>query len=381
MTQATDRPRTEVQQGEDSALAPKPFPQLRRFREWCEDKRERRCYESENGETYQHPVEHSYSYKAERQRFARFKDVERWFLDEYDTLTTVLLTYTCPRSEGETVVEHAKSFYPRTITRKRRDCLKATGRWDEYAGVSLLAPKDVAPTPTAQATHAHDFLLIPGFASSECFDPLREREGVDVSIRYHRSDKVQAPPSVNRADLERERGATTALSQEVGANLPGLAAIDGFRDMIEVDATTNSARHKAALDATDCPAYVERWCARMSCGEDGDPATNGVRRWRPLGRFSEIADLMKGERGYGSEDGGAKVESEDGEPADRDQNAPPNREDTTLSDEERAFVTEYVEADLPPDKDVIASNVEDNINALGGIARVDVLVEAIQEQL
>jgi hypothetical protein len=140
-------------------------------------------------------------------------------------------------------------------------------------------------------------IVIPSFVSSECFDPLRS-EGVDVSIRYHRSDKVEAPPSVNRLELEEERGATTALAQEVGSNLPVLSAIEDLREMVEMDESINSSRYKAKLDATHCPEYVERWCAHMSCGKDGKLDTSGVRRWRPLGRFSEIADAMKEEREY-----------------------------------------------------------------------------------
>ncbi|MDB2262509.1 hypothetical protein PM031_16935, partial [Halorubrum ezzemoulense] len=151
-------------------------------------------------------------------------------------------------------------------------------------------------------------IVIPSFVSSECFDPLR-REGVDVSIRYHRSDKVEAPPSVNRLKLEEERGATTALTPEVGANLPVLSAIEDLRAMVEMDESINSRRYKAKLDATHCPEYVERWCAHMSCGKDGKLDTSGVRRWRPLGRFSEIADAMKEEREYSGEDVGATDQS------------------------------------------------------------------------
>jgi len=150
-------------------------------------------------------------------------------------------------------------------------------------------------------------LVLPSFVSSECFDPLRE-EGVDVSIRYHRSDKVEAPPSVNRLDLEQERGATTSLSQEVGANLPVLSAIKSFREKANNE-VADLAECEAKLDATHCPDYVTRWCAEMSCGKDRDPDENGIRRWRPLGEFKNIADSMKEEhseeRGY--EDDNAKT--------------------------------------------------------------------------
>lgn len=295
-------------EGSDTKAPNPASPILESFCEWCEDKRQMRRQEYDDGE-YQHPVEHAYSYKSELQKFVRVKDVERWFIEEYDTFTTVLLTYTRPRSSDESVVEHAQEIPSRRIKRKHRECIKATGYWDEYAGVSLLAPKDVAPTPTAQATHGHGFDLIPGFVSSECFDSLRKIDGVDVSIQYHRSDKVSTPSAINEQELEQERGATTALAQEVGANLPVLTAIDSFRDKVQEETFINSARYKATLDATHCPEYVTRWCAHMSCGKDGKPDSNGIQRWTPLGRFKEIADSMKGEREYGAMGIGARDSS------------------------------------------------------------------------
>jgi len=311
-------------------------------------------YEGEDYDSpYQHPVEHAYSYKSELQKFAQAKDVDRHFVQEYERFTTVLITYTQDRSEGETVVEHANSFYPDTIVRHRRHCVKETGHYDEYAGVSLLAPKDVAPSPTAQTTHAHDMNWLPGFVSSEHFDRLRQQEGVHVSIRYHRSDKVQTPSSVNRVDLDRERGPTTALPQEVGANLPVLAAVEGFREQVQTMDDANSARLKSTLDARQCPEYVERWCAHLSCGEDGDPSTNGVRRWRPLGRFTEIADNMKENRGYGSEGVGAP-ESEEGTVSVPDEWA------DILSQDEQIFVREYVDGDFSTDRHTIEKNVRRN---------------------
>ena len=143
-------------------------------------------------------------------------------------------------------------------------------------------------------------LVLPEFVSSECFEPLLN-EGVDVSIRHHRSNNVEPPSSVNRLELEQERGATTALSQEVGANLPVLRAIERVREKAD-NGTTDLAECKAKLDATHCSNYITRWCAQMSCGKDNDPNTNGIRRWRPLGQFKNIAEQMKDEhseeRGY-----------------------------------------------------------------------------------
>ena len=359
--------------------APKPSTQyLKSFRKWCEDKREMRKREYDDWEDadwepddgiFQHPLEHSYSYKGELQKFVRAKDVERWFIEEYCTFTTVLITYIRPRSEDESVAEHAQGFYPRRIKRKRRECIKATGHWDEYAGVSLLAPK---ANPTAQSTHAHDALVIPSFVSSECFAPLESIDGVDVSIRYHRSDKVEAPPAVNQSDLEQERGATTALAQEVGANLPVFTAVESLR---EAEASVNSARMEAALDATDCPDYVERWCAHMSAGEDGDPSTNGVQRWRPLGRFKECADSMKDERDYGAMGLGAKDSDEEGDSPDANLWM-----DGKLSTSEAEFVRAYLDAGAPIDRETIEINIDKNIDEIGGMADTDLLVDAIFQE-
>jgi len=349
-------------------------PPLRAFRSWSEGKEERRLYEGEDYDSpYQHPVEHAYSYKSELRKFAQAKDVGRHFVQEYEQFTTVLLTYTQDRDDGETVVEHANRFYPRTIVRDRRHCVKETGHYDEYAGVSLLAPKDVAPSPTAQTTHAHDMNWLPGFVSSEHFDRLRQREGVHVSIRYHRSDKVQTPSSVNRVDLDRERGPTSALPHEVGANLPVLAAVEGFREQVQTMDDANSARLKSTLDARQCPEYVERWCAHLSCGEDGDPSTNGVRRWRPLGRFTEIADNMKENRGYGSEGVGA-TESGEGTVSVPDEWA------DILSEDEQLFVREYVYKGLSTDRHTIEKYVRRNRDKFENrCVSTKRLIQAVQE--
>lgn len=213
--------------------APNPTDPLPRFRDWLSGKREKRHREYDNGE-YQHPVEHAYSYKSEIQKFARAKDVGRHFVREYDEFTTVLITYFTPLESDETVADHAQRYYPRSIVRKRRRILKSVDVWNECAGVSLLAPKepadDVAPNPRPP-THAHDALWIPGHISPDTFDSLESTDGfdIDVSVRHHDSDDVQTPTAVNRQDLEQERGATTALAQEVGANLPVLTAIDTYR--------------------------------------------------------------------------------------------------------------------------------------------------------
>ena len=170
---------------------------------------------------------------------------------------------------------------------------------NEYAGVSVLAPKQAAdrePCP-APYTHAHDFLWIPGKVSAADFHPIIERhidhvEGAtpelhplneSVSVWVHQSDDVETPDSVRErgSNLDRERGDTTSLPQELGNNLPLL---------------------DARFDARGLSEYAERWCAHMRLGIDGKTDTRGIRRFRPMkngrhaSRFSELADEVRHRR-------------------------------------------------------------------------------------
>lgn len=257
-------------------------PLRAKFREWCERKQQ------------QEDFGHSYTHKKARKRYARAKDVGRYFVQEYDEFSTVFITY-CNgvRETDESIVENAQSFYPRRIVRKRRQILKELEVYDDYAGVSLLAPKSGAevPHPNAQAgepyTHAHDFLWIPTTeVSEEDFAPLVEEYNgrvedysiaEAVTVETHTSDDVTTPFD---CDTDRERGATTALAQELGKNLPLL------------DLSYEEGRY----DARDAPTYVEKWCAALRLGKDETTDTKGIRRFRSLGRFGELADEMKRRR-------------------------------------------------------------------------------------
>lgn len=117
---------------------------------------------------------HSYSRKRENRRFAKAKDVDRHFIKEYDAFSTVLITYDAGVPVDESVAEHSKRFYHRAVVRKRRSILKSLGAYEEYAGVSLLAPKEGDRVPQANGpySHAHTFLWIPGEVSAEDFYPL-----------------------------------------------------------------------------------------------------------------------------------------------------------------------------------------------------------------
>ncbi|WP_363466521.1 hypothetical protein [Halogeometricum borinquense] len=253
---------------------------VERFRDWLEQKN--------NDDA----MGHTYSRHTANRRYARAKDVGRHFVSEFDTFSTVLVTYDrgVP-DDDETVAEHATGFYPRKVTRTRRELLKELGVYREYAGVSLLAPKlgpggadDRVPYPDAPndgvvTTHVHSFYWIPGDVSESDFAPLIDATDADVhvSVQTHDSSAVTTPERVadRGADVDGTRGDTTALPHEVGNNLPML---------------------KTLVDARGLPRYGEIWCAHMRLGTDDSLDTDGVSLWRPMhngrhtSRFREIAD-------------------------------------------------------------------------------------------
>jgi len=263
-------------------------PTLTKFRNWLDSKQQKEDFG------------HSYTHKKARKRYARAKDVGRYFVQQYDEFTTVFITY-CNgiRESDESIAENAQSFYPRRIVRKRRRILKRLGVYDEYAGVSMLAPKPGREVPHRNApseepyTHAHDFLWIPSTDISEDdFRPLVEEynDRVEdysineaVSVQHHKSEEVSTP---FESETDRQRGDTTALSQELGRNLPLL------------DLSYEQGRY----DARDAPTYVEKWCAALRLGKDGTTDTKGIRRFRTLGRFGELADDMHTRRQGESEE-------------------------------------------------------------------------------
>ncbi|MFK8212439.1 hypothetical protein [Haloferax volcanii] len=101
---------------------------LETFREWCRERAESEA-------------SHSYTRKRANRRFAKAKDVDRHFIKEYDTFSTVLITYDAGVPVDESVAEHAERFYPRPVRRKRTAILKELNVLDSYAGVTLRAPK------------------------------------------------------------------------------------------------------------------------------------------------------------------------------------------------------------------------------------------------
>lgn len=122
---------------------------------------------------------HAYFRRKANRIFAGGKYVDRHLVREYDTFSTVLISYCAEVSEGESIAEHAEKFYPRAVVRKRRRLLKRLGVYEESAGISLRAPKTGQRVPSPNApkgyTHAHDFLWIPAKVSAEEFYPLVEK--------------------------------------------------------------------------------------------------------------------------------------------------------------------------------------------------------------
>lgn len=271
---------------EGTAGVPSPNPPqpegdaLDRFRAWLQEK-----VDADD-------TRHSYSRRKADQQFARAKDVDRWFVREYDTFSTVLITYTLPRQDGESIAEHANGFYPRSMTRNRRRLLKQQGVYEEYAGVALLAPKHAPetehrvpqanPPPESGITHAHTFLWLPSTIPESDFWGLANvtKAEVHVSLETHVSSEVTTPDEVSKrgSGMDAQRGATTALPQEVGNNLPLL---------------------QTRLDARGLPEYAENWCARMRLGADDSLDTKGFHCFRTLGRFGKLADAVRWHRQLG----------------------------------------------------------------------------------
>jgi|GEM_PF-4440105 len=250
---------------------------LETFREWCRERAEKEA-------------SHSYTRKMANRRFARAKDIDRHFIKEYDTFSTVLITYDAGVPVDESVAEHSTRFYPRAVVRKRRGILKRLDVYEKFAGVTLLAPKKGSRVPQANApySHAHTFLWIPTEVSAEDFHPLVERhiKHVDgatennhplddvITVQVHDSTEVKTPDSVieQGSGLDIKRGATTALPQELGRNLP---------------------LQKCKFDARGAPSYIEKWSADLRLGTDQLLITRGISRFQKLGVFKEYADAMK----------------------------------------------------------------------------------------
>lgn len=238
------------------------------FLTWLDERRDK---------AHPYPLQHTWSHRHARKRFARSKDVDRYYWDNYDKFTTVLLTRTADNSDA-LLVEQSESFHPRTYKAKRRRLLK--GLSADYAGVSCMAPKyDLPMANSTVLSHVHEAYWIEGHHSAEDFEPLldKHRETVPgattahVSVQRHSADTY--PCLTPQSETDAIRGATTSLAYELAENLP----------LMNVETDASDLHDTRALE----------WCARLSAGSDGDHSTRGVRRWQPFGQFRECADTVK----------------------------------------------------------------------------------------
>jgi hypothetical protein len=229
--------------------------------------------------------DHTFNQTTARKKFARAKSVDRHFNREYDTFSTVLITY-CMDDSDAPIAQQAKSFYPRAVVRKRRQILKDLGVYDSYAGLEVLAPKytdDIRPGANSPRTHAHSFLWIPGTVSPDAFHELIEEhiKKVDgASVDQHTtSDNCLTGASITvehwgtqgrvptpQGPMDIKRGPTSSLPYELKENLPWL-------------------KHPNA-------DYVNEWSAALWQGPD----ERTIQRFKPMGRpsrFKELADRGK----------------------------------------------------------------------------------------
>lgn len=250
----------------DGTLAEK----LRLFENWCDERAE-----SDNT--------HAYTRREAERRYARAKGVDREYQKRHEYFTTVWISVARSIDAGESLVEHAKHFLGRPLSRKLRQTLKQMDCYEEHAGVKMLAPHSLNSDTTDAPTHAHMALWLPSRqVSASDFHRLRETDGFDIHVRLesHDSDSVETPEEVleRGSGLDAKRGHTTRLPQELASNLPML---------------------RCKYDARDTYDYITQWAANMRLGDDGQTDTRGVTRFQPLrnGRhsslFKELANREK----------------------------------------------------------------------------------------
>ncbi|MBP1985855.1 hypothetical protein [Halolamina salifodinae] len=241
---------------------------LDEFETWLDERREK---------AHPYPLQHTWSHRSARKRFARAKDVDRYFWGAGKEFTTVLLTRTADESPAG-LLEQSESLHPRAYKAKRRRLLKSLS--DDYAGVSCMAPKYDLPMPNSTVlSHVHEAYWIEGHHSAEAFEPLIEKHdekvpgatGGHISVEHHSPETY--PCLTPQSEADEIRGSTTALAYELAENLPLMNVATDAADLHDMRAL--------------------EWCATLSAGSDGDHSTRGVRRWLPFGEFGEYADTVK----------------------------------------------------------------------------------------
>jgi hypothetical protein len=219
--------------------------------------------------------EHNYSHYQAQKNYARAKDVGRYFWRNYDEFTTIHIVRTADENDAP-LVEQTEAMTPDAYYQSRYRLLKRLS--DDYARLTVLAPKYPTRPKSTVRTHIHTGLWLPGHYSPDCVDSLRDKHhekvpgatSVSISAEHHSSD--DGPPVVQ--GMDQSRGGTSRLPHELaGANQPLMG--------VETD----------ALDLHD-PRSL-KWCATLSAGSDGSQSTRGMSYWRERGNFSEYADEIE----------------------------------------------------------------------------------------
>lgn len=266
----------ELESFEPDLLITHPNRTVDQFRQWLSGKRESNLTEYEDA-TVQFNPEHNWSHYKARQNFAKAKDVDRHFWDSYDEFTTVLITRTAD-DNTDPLLEQTQALTPKPYYQSRYRLLRDRGSSEDYAAVSVYAPKYHTHADRTVRTHIHTGLWLPGHVEPGAFDLLKDKhiatvEGATdchITVRHHSSDNY--PPVKNGIDST--RGGTTALPYELAAE--------------------NQPLMNAETDASDL--YDERcleWCATLSAGDDGSHGTPGMSYWRELGSFGKYAEKVE----------------------------------------------------------------------------------------
>jgi hypothetical protein len=213
-----------------------------------------------------HDSEHNYSHYQAQVNYNRAKDIERYFWRNCEEFTTVHIVRTADENDAP-LVEQTEALTPDAYKQSRYGKLRRLSEdySEDFARITVLAPKYPTRPNSRVRTHAHEEYCVPGHHSADSFELLRDKHhqkvpgatSVSISVEHHSSD--EGPPVVQGKD--RYRGGTSALPHELaGANQP----------LMDVE--------NDALDLHD-PRAIE-WCAALSAGSNGDNSNRGLSYWR-----------------------------------------------------------------------------------------------------
>lgn len=223
--------------------------------------------------------EHNYSHYQAQENFCRAKDIGRYFWRNCDEFTTVHIVRTAD-DNTEPLLEQTEALTPDAYYQSRYRLLRRLSKdyLEDFARLTVLAPKYPTRPKSTVRTHIHTGVWLPGYHSADDFELLREKHevtvpgatSVSISVEHHSASG--GPPVVQGKD--HYRGGTSALPNELaGANQPLMD--------VETD----------ALDLHD-PRALE-WCAVLSAGSDDTQTTRGMSYWRERGNAKEYAETVE----------------------------------------------------------------------------------------